>query len=82
MLVKSSWVVVRHEVDYNKQAYENEVITATTWVGGCTHAICERFTEIHRGDNMLVKGRRMWCMIDRETKRPMRIANELTGRFV
>ena len=30
-LAKYSWVTVRHEVDYKKQAFENEEITGTTW---------------------------------------------------
>ena len=82
MLAKFSWVVVRHEIDYKKQAFENEKITATTWVGEWTHVTCERFTEIRRGDDLLVKGRSVWCMIDRETARPVRIAKELVERFV
>ena len=75
------WVVVRHEIDYKKPAFENEEITATTWVGEWTAVTCERFTEIHRGDDLLVKGRTVWCMLDRETTRPARIASELRNRF-
>jgi acyl-CoA thioester hydrolase len=82
MIAKFSWVVVRHEIDYKKQAFENEEITATTWVGEWTHVTCERFTEIHRGDDLLVKGRTVWCMIDKETAKPTRIAKELIGLFV
>ncbi|HLA96636.1 MAG TPA: thioesterase family protein [Pyrinomonadaceae bacterium] len=81
MLAKYSWIVVRHEIDYKKQAFENEEITATTWVGDWTHVTCERFTEIHRGEELLVKSRTVWCMIDRETTRPTRIAKELVERF-
>ncbi len=82
MLTKFSWVVVRHEIDYKKQAFENEEITVTTWVGEWTHVTCERFTEIHRGPDLLVKGRTVWCMIDRETARPVRIAKELREQFL
>ncbi len=82
MLTKFSRVVVRHEIDYKKQAFENEEITVTTWVGDWTHVTCERFTEIHRRAELLVKGRTIWCMIDRETTRPTRIAKELVKLFV
>ncbi len=81
MIAKFSWIVVRHEIDYKKQAFENEEITATTWVGEWTHVTCERFTENHRGDELLVKGRTVWCMIDRETKRPTRITTPLREFF-
>ncbi|HEV8592188.1 MAG TPA: thioesterase family protein [Pyrinomonadaceae bacterium] len=81
-LAKYSWVTVRHEIDYKKQAFENEEITAITWIGEWKHVTCERFTEIHRGDELLAKGRTIWCMIDRETAKPARITKELIERFV
>jgi acyl-CoA thioester hydrolase len=81
-LTKYGWVTVRHEIDYKKQAFEGEDITATTWIGEWKHVTCERFTEIHRGGELLVKGRTVWCMIDRETTKPARITKELIDRFV
>lgn len=75
------WVVVRHELDYKKPAFENEEITVATWVGQWTAVTCERLTEIRRGDDLLVKGRTIWCMIDRKTSKPARISNELIKRF-
>ena len=77
-----SWVVVRHEIDYKKPSFENDDITVSTWDGEWTNVTCERFTEIHRGHELLVKGRTVWCMIDRDTKRPARIEPELIERFV
>jgi acyl-CoA thioester hydrolase len=81
-LAKYSWITVRHEIDYKKQAFEGEDITATTWIGEWKHVTCERFTEIHRGDEVLARGRTIWCMIDRETAKPARITKELIDRFV
>jgi acyl-CoA thioester hydrolase len=79
---KFSWVVVRHEIDYKKQAFLNDEITATTWVGEWSKVTCERFTEITRGGDLLVKSRTVWCMIDRETAKPARIASDLVDRFI
>jgi acyl-CoA thioester hydrolase len=79
---KYSWITIRHEIDYKRQAFEGEEITVTTWVGEWTHVTCERFTEIHRGGELLAKGRTVWCMIDRESGRPARITAELVERFV
>jgi Predicted thioesterase len=81
-LAKYGWVTVRHEIDYKKQAFENDEITASTWIGEWKHVTCERFTEIHRGAELLAKGQTVWCMIDRETAKPARITRELIGRFV
>jgi|SRR4051812_39530787 acyl-CoA thioester hydrolase len=79
---KFGWVVVRHEIDYIKQAFENEEISATTWVGEWTKVTCERFTEITRGDDLLVKARTVWCMLDRETGKPAKVTDDLIARFV
>jgi len=78
---KYIWVVTRHEIDYKKQAFENEKVTATTWVGVPTRISWERFTEITRDDDLLVKARSVWCLIDRETSKPTRITSELKELF-
>jgi len=78
---KFTWIVVRHEIDYKKQAFENEEVTATTWVGEPTRISWERFTEITRGEDLLVKARSVWCLIDRETLKPTRITTELKELF-
>lgn len=75
------WVVVRHELDYKKPAFETDEITVTTWVGKWTAVTCERFTEVRREDDLLVKGRTVWCMIDRTTSKPARISKDLIGWF-
>ncbi len=76
-----TWTVTRHEIDYKKPAFENEEITVTTWVGEPTRVSWERFTEIRRGENLLVKARSVWCLIDRKTLKPTRITSEMKDLF-
>lgn len=76
-----TWIVTRHEIDYKKPAFENEEITATTWVGEPTRVSWERLTEITRGADLLVKARSVWCLIDRATLRPARIGENLIKLF-
>ena len=76
-----TWIVTRHEIDYKKPAFENEKITVTTWVGEPTRVSWERFTEIRRGEDLRVKARSIWCLIDRETLKPTRITQELKQMF-
>ena len=78
---KLTWIVTRHEIDYKKPAFENEEITVTTWVGEPTRVSWERFTEIKRGESLLVKARSVWCLIDRESLKPTRITSELKEIF-
>ncbi|MEJ7701118.1 MAG: hypothetical protein WKF71_15945 [Pyrinomonadaceae bacterium] len=72
---------MRHEIDYKKQAFKNEEIIAKTWVGEPTRISWERFTEITRGETLLVKARSVWCLIDRATSKPTRITSELKELF-
>jgi acyl-CoA thioester hydrolase len=81
MRKKFSWVVIRHEIDYKKQAFENEEITISTSVGEPTRISWERFTEIKRGKDLLCKARSIWCLIDRETSRPTRITSQMKEIF-
>lgn len=81
MIDRFSWVVVRHEIDYRMAAFSGEEITAITWVGEWTRVRCERFTEIRRSNDVLVRGRTLWCMIDLETSKPARISQDLIQRF-
>lgn len=78
---KFIWIMLRHEIDYKKQAFAGEKITATTWVGTWTAVTCERFVEITRGADLLVKSRTLWCMLDRQTSKPARISAELKELF-
>ncbi len=78
---KFTWMLMRHEIDYKKQTFENEEVTATTWVGEATKVTFERFTEITRGEYLLVKARSVWCLIDREKSKPTRITFQLKELF-
>lgn len=78
---KFIWIMLRHEIDYKKQAFAGERITATTWVGVWTAVTCERFVEFKRGADLLAKSRTVWCMLDRQTSKPTRISAELKELF-
>lgn len=76
-----TWVVLRHEIDYLRPAYEGEEITARTWVGKASAARSERFTEISRGDRVLVQAKSIWCALDSKTFRPRRIDDRIKEKF-
>lgn len=78
---KYIWMVTRHEVDYKKQAFENDEITVSTWVGEPTRISWERFTEIKRDQDLLVKARSVWCLINRQKSKPARITSEIADLF-
>jgi acyl-CoA thioester hydrolase len=81
MRQKFGWWVSRHEIDYKLPAFEGQEITSTTWVGEWKAVTCERFTEIARGGELLVRSRTVWVLIDRQTTKPARITSDIRERF-
>jgi acyl-CoA thioester hydrolase len=78
-----SWVVLRHEIDYKTPAILGDEIELRTWVGKATRLTFERFTEIRRKNEtkLVAKARTLWCPIDPQTARPIRVSNEVRSQF-
>jgi len=77
------WVVLRHEIDYKTPAAFGDKIMLRTWVGKATRLTFERFTEIRRNNDgqLLSKARTLWCPINAQTGRPMRVPAEVRAQF-
>jgi len=77
------WVVLRHEIDYKAPACLGDEVVLRTWVGKSTRLTFERFTEIRRsGDDLLLsKTRTLWCPINAQTARPVRVPAEVREQF-
>ncbi len=81
MQKKFTWFILRHEIDYKKSAFESDEITAITWVGEASKIKCERFTEIKRGEDILIQSKSVWCLLDATTNKLTRITLELRELF-
>ena len=77
------WVVLRHEIDYKTPATLDDEIVLRTWVGKATRLTFERFTEIRRKSDrqLLSQARTLWCPIDMQNGRPMRVSAEVRAQF-
>lgn len=71
------WVVVRHELDYLRSAILNDFITISTWVGKTSGVKSERFVEIKKNDILVAKAKTIWCLLDKQSMRPIRIPKEI-----
>lgn len=67
------WVVVKHEIDYLKQAVLGDEIIVKTWVGETKGFKSERHMEFYKDTNLLVKAKTIWGMLDAKTYKPTRI---------
>jgi acyl-CoA thioester hydrolase len=67
------WVVIRHEIDYLKQAGLGDEIVVKTWVGETKGITSVRFMEFYKGDMLLVRAKTVWAMLNAKTYKPARI---------
>ena len=77
------WVVLRHEIDYKAPACLSDEVVLRTWVGNATRLTFERFTEVLRSSDgqLLSKARTLWCPINAQTGRPVRVSLEVREQF-
>ncbi|PCI35220.1 MAG: thioesterase [Flavobacteriaceae bacterium] len=71
------WVVIRHEIDYLASAKIDDEITIRTWVGDSYGVKSERFVEILKDGKILVKATTIWCLLDKNSMKVMRIPAEV-----
>ena len=77
------WVVLRHEIDYKASVSLGDEVVLRTWVGKATRLTFERFTDIRRkrDHQLLSQARTLWCPINTETGRPVRVSAEVRAQF-
>jgi len=77
------WVVIRHEIDYKKQAFLNEDLLLKTFIGEQTHVTSKRHVHILNKENgdILVEAKSTWCLMEYSTKKPVKISEELLRVF-
>jgi len=70
-----AWVVVRHEIDYLKPAFEGEDVVVRTWVDSWGGATSDRRTEVRRGTDgeVLARVRTVWCALNATSMKPRRV---------
>ena len=78
------WVVVRHEIDYLRPAFDGERILARTWIDPAVRgARSERHIEFTGPEGkVLVRARTQWAIIDKAAGRPIRVPREVVAPFL
>ena len=78
------WVVVRHEIDYLRAAFEGDRVSGKTWVGEAPKgARFDRFVEMAGNDGRpCIRARTHWAIIDKASGRPIRVPPEVIAPFL
>jgi acyl-CoA thioester hydrolase len=66
-------VVLKHEVEYLKEAVLGDIITVKTWVGETKGFKSERLMEFYKNNQLLVHAKTVWGMLDAKNSKPSRI---------
>lgn len=74
---KYFWVCLRHEIDYMGEAFLNDEVTITTWVGESKGVKSIRHVQIYKEDKLVAKAASTWCLIDSKTQKPTRIREDV-----
>lgn len=75
------WVALKHEITYRKPAFLNDEVIATVIVERVQGARAFYETVIRRGEDVLAEVKSSWCCLSAETRRPIKIAEDLAARF-
>jgi acyl-CoA thioester hydrolase len=75
------WVVRRHEIDYLRAAFAGDELTVETRVATVAAASSTRRKRILREGEVLARAATDWAYVDYRTGRPMRIPEDVKGRF-
>ncbi len=77
----SVWMVLRHEIDYLKQAYVNDELTIHTWIDESKGVKSTRMVYIYCKEKLLTKSKTTFCLLDRQTLKPKRINQDILQLF-
>lgn len=78
---KYYWVVLRHEADYYKPAFEGDIIEAKTWVESMEGVKSIRKVNLYCNNKLIAAAKTTWCLMDLKNKKPTRITEELKEIF-
>ncbi len=80
---KYVWVALNHYIEYHHPAIENDEIRIETWIESYKGAKSERHTKMINTttQKIVVSARTTWCLLHKETLRPVRINTEISTLF-
>ena len=81
-LLKFKWVALNHFIEYKRPAFIGDIILGKTFIGKTEGVRCDRFAEFYKEDQLIVKARSQWCMVEEATLKPVRVPSEMYKLFL
>ncbi|MDB9721118.1 acyl-CoA thioesterase [Winogradskyella sp.] len=83
ILATYSWFLVNHFIEYKNQALLGDTLLIKTYVPKAEGVSTVRHVEISNAktEQLIVKSKAKWCLINSKTQRPTRITKEIADLF-
>lgn len=75
------WVVFEHHIQYKKQVFLNEELSAKTYVKSPEGLKFPRIVEFYRDTELVVSAQTNWILVDGKTHKPMRVPTTFLKLF-
>ena len=76
------WVALKHEISYRRPAFLDDSVVADVIADQMQGARAFFTTVIKRGEEVVAEVKSIWCCLDAATRKPARLAREVTSRFL
>lgn len=78
------WVVLTHHITYKSSAKLDDIILMKTYIDKTKGPVSVRIVEMYNKESnqLLVKSKTEWCLLNSETFKPMRISPEIESIFI
>lgn len=78
------WVVLTHHITYKSSAKLDDIILMKTYIDKTKGPVSVRVVEMYNKESnqLLVKAKTEWCLLNSETFKPMRISPEIESIFI
>ncbi|MEL4308459.1 acyl-CoA thioesterase [Joostella sp. CR20] len=83
MLDNYIWMVLNHYIEYKGQAFLNDEILLKTYIKKAEGVTSTRIVEVYNNttEKLLVSCKTNWCLIDKNSLRPIRLTDDLKNLF-
>ena len=75
------WVALKHEISYRRPAFLEDMVVADVIAEKMHGARAFFTTVVRRGEDVIAEVKSIWCCLDATTRKPSRLARDVTGRF-
>jgi len=81
-VAKHLWVALKHDIEFRRPTFLEDIVVADVIAEQVQGARAFFTTVIRRGEDVLAEVRSTWCCLDAVSKRPARLAKDITSRFL